>query len=126
MLFTLFFDVKDVLTSTLHLSRDALHVHIGLIIFLAGAAIVRGQRRFEIAFMGLLALCLAAEVVDVAGAWSRLQPINWLGGAKDVLNTMFWPGAWLLARPGVRRMVRLRYASPGINAAGPEARRELL
>ena len=35
MLFTTISDLKDVLEATLHLSRDALHVHIGMIIFIA-------------------------------------------------------------------------------------------
>lgn len=127
MLVTLFLDLKDVLSSTLHLSRDALHVHIGLIIFLAGAALLRGQRRFEIAFLGLLALCLVGEVADVVGAWSKLQNPNWLGGAKDIVNTMFWPAAWLLARPQVLRMLRSRETPTRmdgmdrVDAAGPQA-----
>ena len=121
MLVTLFLDLKDVLSSTLHLSRDALHVHIGLIIFLAAAALLRGHRRFEIAFLGLLVLCFVGEIADVVGAWSKLQAPNWLGGAKDIVNTMFWPAAWLLAWPQFLRMLRSRDASARIEGAGPRA-----
>jgi len=106
MLLSLFFDLKNVLSSGLHLSRDALHVHIGLFIFLAGAAVLRGDRRFGIAFLSLLALCLAGEVADAMTAWNDVRGPNWLGGAKDIVNTMFWPGIWLLCRPQVNRVLR--------------------
>jgi hypothetical protein len=112
MLVSLFFDLKEMLTTTLHLSRDALHVHIGLIIFLSGAMLLRGPRRFQMAFLGLLALCLAGEVADIVGALGHVRGPNWLGGAKDIVNTMFWPGLWLMAWPQVARMLRSGEATP--------------
>ena len=111
MLVSLFADLKDVLSATLHLSRDALHVHVGLVIFLAGGILLRGPRRFQIAFLGLLALCLAGEVADLSGGWRDLRGPNWLGSVKDIFSTMFWPAIWLLARPQVLRMIRTAEAS---------------
>jgi hypothetical protein len=125
MPFSLFFDLKDALSATLHLSRDALHVHIGLIIFLAGAAILRGDRRFEISFLGLLALCLAGEVADVSRAWGEVHGPNWLGSAKDIVSTMFWPAAWLLAWPQALRMLRAGDVAARLRAAGSERPRSV-
>jgi len=119
MLFSLFLDLKSVLSSTLHLSRDALHVHIGLIIFLVIASFLRGHRRFQIAFLGLFLLCLAGEMVDVLTAWNNTRGPSWLGGAKDIVNTMFWPGMWLLAWPHLVQMLRPGRGSNGVQAVQP-------
>ena len=106
MLFTTISDLKDVLEATLHLSRDALHVHIGMIIFIAVAALLRGRLRFVLAFGALLALCLVGEMADFSYAVRRGIAFNWLASAKDVVNTMFWPAIGLVAGPQILRMLR--------------------
>ena len=106
MLFTTISDLKDVLEATLHLSRDALHVHIGMIIFIAVAALLRGRRRFVLAFGALLALCLVGEMADFSYAVRRGIAFNWLASAKDVVNTMFWPAIGLVAGPQILRILR--------------------
>ena len=106
MLFTTLSDLKDVLEATLHLSRDALHVHIGMIIFIAVAALLRGRLRFVLAFGALLALCLVGEMADFSYAVRRGIAFNWLASAKDVVNTMFWPAIGLVAGPQILRILR--------------------
>ena len=106
MLFTTISDLKDVLEATLHLSRDALHVHIGMIIFIAVAALLRGRLRFVLAFGALLALCLVGEMADFSYAVRRGIAFNWLASAKDVVNTMFWPAIGLVAGPQILRILR--------------------
>ena len=106
MLFTTISDLKDVLEATLHLSRDALHVHIGMIIFIAVAALLRGRLRFALAFGALLALCLVGEMADFSYAVRRGIAFNWLASAKDVVNTMFWPAIGLVAGPQILRILR--------------------
>jgi hypothetical protein len=120
MLITLFSDFKELIASTLHLSRDALHVHVGLVLFLAGGALLRGPRRFRNAFLGVLALCIAGEVADAAIAWNDVHGPNWRGGAKDVVSTMLWPAAWLLAWPYVIPMLRSVGAGPAVRQDGPK------
>ena len=106
MLFSTISDLKDVLEATLHLSRDALHVHIGMIIFIAVAALLRGRLRFVLAFGALLALCLVGEMADFSYAVRRGIAFNWLASAKDVVNTMFWPAIGLVAGPQILRILR--------------------
>ena len=106
MLFTTISDLKDVLEATLHLSRDALRVHIGMIIFIAVAALLRGRLRFVLAFGALLALCLVGEMADFSYAVRRGIAFNWLASAKDVVNTMFWPAIGLVAGPQILRILR--------------------
>lgn len=107
MLFAAISEYKDVLEATLHLSRDALHVHIGLIMFIAVAFLLRGERRFVLSFLVLLAACLVNEMADFSWATHRNIPFNWLGSAKDIVNTLFWPAIGVAAGPHILRLLRL-------------------
>jgi hypothetical protein len=113
MLLTSFADFKDVLEVTLHLSRDALHVHVGLMIFLACAWLYRGPRRLLLAFGTLLGLCVLGEVADLSEAFLHGYRLNWLASGKDIVNTMFWPGLWLLAGPQVIRLLAAKHIEGG-------------
>ena len=106
MLHIVFADFKNLLEASLHLSRDALHVHVGLVLFFAGAALIRSERRFLIAFGLLLALCLVGELFDLTAALNSGHRLRWLNSAKDIFNTMLWPGVWVMAGPQVLRLVR--------------------
>jgi len=113
MLFAAISDFKDVLEATLHLSRDALHVHIGLVMFIAVAALLRGERRFVLSFLVLLGACVVNEMADFSHAARQNIPFHWLGSAKDVVNTMFWPAIGVAAGPHILRLLRLaRQAQP--------------
>ena len=116
MLFSAISDLKDVLEATLHLSRDALHVHIGLVIFIAVAAVLRGERRFLVAFVALFAACLLGEMADFYYATNRHIGFNWLASAKDVVNTMFWPAIGLVAGPQILRLLRLSRQAQAMDA----------
>jgi uncharacterized membrane protein len=107
MLFTAISDLKEVLEITFHLSRDALHVHVGLVMFIAMAAVLRRERRFLLSFLVLLAACLVGEMADYSYALDRHIGFNWLGSAKDVVNTMFWPAIGVAAGPHILRLLRL-------------------
>ncbi len=123
MLFAAISDFKDVLEATLHLSRDALHIHIGLVMFIAVAAILRGERRFVLSFLVLLAACLVGEMADFSYAARRNIPFNWLGSAKDVVNTMLWPAIGVAAGPHILRLLRLarQARSQGESPSLPES-----
>jgi hypothetical protein len=108
-----FADLKDVLEVTLHLSRDALHVHVGLMIFLACAWLYRGPRRLLLAFGTLLGLCVLGEVADLSEPFRHGYRLNWLASGKDIVNTMFWPGLWLLAGPQVVRLLAGKQVEAG-------------
>lgn len=102
---TLFANAKSYLETTLHLSRDALHVHIGIALFFAMVFVLqRHPRRFVLALAGLLALCFINEAMDVYNARRSGYPPNWLGGAKDIINTMFWPAVVVYAGPAIARL----------------------
>jgi hypothetical protein len=80
----------------LGLAKDALHIHIGLLVFLGCALLLRWPLRSWKPWLVALAVTLAGEAWDLAdslrlGARIRLWA-NW----HDVWNTMLWPSAMLL------------------------------
>ena len=102
--------LKASIAGLLHLTPDALHVHAGLILFLAGAALLRTERRYLRAFGWLLVVCLIGEFLDLVIDYRDGSRLRWLNGAKDIVNTMFWPAVWVVAGPLVTRMMRRRPA----------------
>lgn len=96
---SIFQDAKIWLVDTLGLSKDALHIYVGLIVFL-GTAVVFKLRLGDVRPLAAVFLAaLAGEIWDiydtsVIGA-PQIFGDNW----HDMWNTMFWPAAlFLLAR----------------------------
>ncbi len=88
------------------LSKDALHVYVGLTVFFGSALILR----WRIAgFRPLLAVCIAALIGELWDMYDRFEAgsaQNFAGNWHDIWNTVFWPLViFLLARftPVVRR-----------------------
>ena len=84
------------------LAKDALHVHIGLIVFFAAALVFRWPLKSWKPWAAALAATLAGEAWDIWDSFAegrRIVPsANW----KDVWNTMLWPTAILLLARSTR------------------------
>lgn len=102
---------KDAVKSFLHLSPDALHIHTGLLLFLGIALLLRTERRWVQALGGLLLLCLLGEFIDLSSAYARGRTLRWMDSLRDIVNTMLWPTAWVIARPFLVKILRKRDAS---------------
>ncbi len=94
-----FQDFKILLVDTLGLSRDTLHVYVGLLIFFATALIFKlPLRDIRPVLAVLLAACVGAlwDIYDTEAVGAQqVYAGNW----HDIWNTMFWPIAiMLLAR----------------------------
>lgn len=80
------------------LAKDALHIHIGLLIFVVALLVWRGRWRWWVAWLAALAAAIGGEALDVAAEWSHssIQPdsAHW----HDVWNTMMWPTVLLAVR----------------------------
>lgn len=88
---------KHSLGEILGVSDDLLHVHLGLVIFVFTALLLRRRMRSHWPVAAVAAFALANEIVDYA------EPVPWSAtrSALDVGNTMFWPAVlFLLARRG--------------------------
>ncbi len=110
---TAFSDLKDLIEVTLHLQRDALHVHIGLAFFLCIAAVLKRPGRFRAALVWLLGITLVGEVFDLSNTVSGIYRVNVLNSVKDVVNTMFWPTVLVFAGPLFARIVGVPFGGAG-------------
>jgi hypothetical protein len=93
------------MVSTLGLSKDALHIYVGLLVFFAAAALLRRQLRSATPLAMVLVVACVGEIFDARGDISDLG--YWRAGASmhDIVNTMFWP-AVLFALARYTRVLR--------------------
>lgn len=94
--------IKLAIVSATGLSKDALHIYVGLTFLLTAAAILRKPLRSIIPWLVVLTLAVAGEMVDMRDDITSLGYWRWGASLHDVLNTLFWPSVLLfLARCGI-------------------------
>ena len=78
-------------------SEGLLHVHMGMIIFVVTALLLKRRMRSPWPLAAVVFFALANEVVD----YIRPEPWPLWGSIADVINTIVWPSMlFLLARRG--------------------------
>jgi hypothetical protein len=82
---------KLAIVSTTGLSKDALHVYVGLALFLLAVILVRGKRSLVLPWCAALLAALMAEALDLKDDIASLGHWRWAASLHDVLNTLFWP-----------------------------------
>ncbi len=91
--------VKLQLMAWTGLAKDALHIYVGLAVFLIAAAYFKRGLRDWRPLAAVAIVALAGEVWDVADTALSGRAPRWGGNWKDLWNTLFWPTAlFLLAR----------------------------
>ena len=81
------------------LPKDALHIYVGLDVFLAAAALLKRPLGSRLPILAVLLVALAGELWDVIDTANARETIHWWRNWHDVWNTMFWPAVlFLLAR----------------------------
>lgn len=111
--------IKTALSETLHLSKDALHIHIGILIYLVAAGLTRRSLGSWIPWLILLLLEGINEALDLVNEfrYGTVSPRSFLPGIKDAFNTMLWPTLMLISvRFGWLRERPVRAADPGAAA----------
>ncbi|MEO5807016.1 hypothetical protein [Devosia sp.] len=78
-------NLKILLTDLLHLSRDALHIHVGLGIYIIAILALRRGPASPVPWLIVLGFELINEVLDL------YHEVDFSGSIVDVLNTMLWP-----------------------------------
>jgi hypothetical protein len=97
---------KIYLVSLTGLGKDAMHVHIGLAVFIFVRLLWRWRFGWSVAWFSALAAALAGEFLDIRSSVPGIETMqpdqsNW----HDLWNTMLWPsvlfilGRWLQPRP---------------------------
>jgi len=82
---------KTWLVTLTGLPKDALHIYVGLIVFLGAAALLRRSPGDWRPLAAALVVALAGETWDMADSWRAVEPLEWGRGWHDLWNTMFWP-----------------------------------
>lgn len=88
--------VKFWLIEHVGLAKDALHVHVGLLLFVGSALIFRWSIRSWKPWAVALAAALLGEVWDLRDSMVYHTRIDLWGNFHDVWNTMLWPTAFVL------------------------------
>ena len=85
-------DLKEQFSNWIGLSHDALHIHVGLALFLLLAYLLRRNRWGLLVALGVvLALEICNEISD-SFDWVRWTGApNFREAARDIASTMFWP-----------------------------------
>ena len=86
-----FQSLKLWLVGTLGLPRDALHIYVGLIVFLGFAALFRLPLRDWRPLAAALFVALAGEAWDLYDARGGIDAPEWRQSWHDLWNTMLWP-----------------------------------
>ena len=84
------------LINHLGLAKDALHVHIGLLLFIGSALLFRWPIRSWKPWAVVLVVAVVGEVWDLRDSMVYHTRIDLRGNFHDIWNTMLWPSALLL------------------------------
>ena len=85
--------------SMLGLSKDALHVYVGLLVFFSAAVLLKRKLHSTYPLALVLAVACIGEIFDARDDLADIG--HWRVGASmhDIVNTMFWPAVlFALAR----------------------------
>ncbi len=91
--------IKLTIVSATGLSKDALHIYVGMVVYLT---LIVGTRRFRpyIGWLVVFIIACAGEWVDRRDDIGSFGYWRWQASAHDILNTLFWPTVltllWLL------------------------------
>lgn len=99
MAMSTFHSVKHEIVQFASLSKDALHIYVGLAVFLLAAALARKGMKSLFPLLAVVAVALLGELLDARDDFRNLG--RWRIGASlhDLFNTTLWPLViWLLAR----------------------------
>lgn len=100
-------EAKLLLMGATGLSKDVLHLHVGLAVLVVAALLGRWRIGDWRPLVAVLLVAIAGELWDLIDNIRTGAPMQWRGHGKDLMNTLFWPAALtLLARTRLFRRGR--------------------
>jgi hypothetical protein len=88
--------IKLAIVAATGLSKDTLHVYVGLSVFLVVAAASKRSIASWTPWLAVLLVALLGEAVDMRDDLMSVGHWRWAASLHDVLNTVFWPSVLLL------------------------------
>ncbi len=83
--------VKLTIVAATGLSKDALHIYVGLTVYLISSLALRKNTRAYIPILIVVLVACAGEVLDMRDDIRSLGYWRWGASMHDVINTSFWP-----------------------------------
>lgn len=94
-----FQSIKHEIVHFASLSKDALHIYVGIAVFLLVAALTRKGARGGLPLLAVFLVALAGEILDFRDEIRRYGHLLVRASLHDIVNTLFWPFMlWLVAR----------------------------
>ena len=84
-------NIKLHFLSLVHLSKDAVHIYIGLIVFFIYVLIFRKSLNSLKGLIPVLLIAVAMELFDLKDDYYSLGYFRWGASLHDIINTLFWP-----------------------------------
>lgn len=95
---------KLALLSALGLSRDALHICVGLGVYLVVSVVTRKSLRSSVPWVAVLVVAVVGEGLDMRDDLASFGHWRWASSLFDIVNTALWLSLlFLLARLKVIR-----------------------
>lgn len=79
------------LVDVVGLSKDALHIYVGLAVFLVAVYLLRRRSPTVVPLLFVFAVAVAGEILDARDDLRGLGHWRWRASLHDIVNTMFWP-----------------------------------
>jgi hypothetical protein len=99
MAMSTFQSFKHEIVTAAALSKDALHIYVGLGVFLVASMFAKKGMRSMVPLIAVLIVAVAGELLDVRDELHRAGRWKFWASVHDFVNTAFWPlMLWLLAR----------------------------
>lgn len=87
---------KWMLVEHLNLSKDSLHIYVGMSLFLGSALVLGWSLKSWRPWMLVLVAALIGEAWDLRDSLAYGTRIHLLANLKDILNTILWPTVLML------------------------------
>ena len=83
--------LKNLIVSILHLSKDATHIYIGFFSLVAAILFLRKPLTSSVVLLPGLVVSFGIEVLDVLVDYLESHPIRWGASIHDLMNTNLIP-----------------------------------
>ena len=87
----MFHDLKRFIIEVTLLSRDAMHIHVGMAIFILIWLLWRWRGARFVAWLGALLAAVSGEWLDHIAITNDITSAVWIEHWKDLFSTMLWP-----------------------------------
>lgn len=96
---TRFQHLKLAIVAYTGLSKDALHIYVGMSVLFVSALVFRRLRYSVVPWLAVLVVAVLLEMGDLRDNLMILGHWDWASSLHDIVNTLFWPTVlWLAAR----------------------------